>query len=143
MELDNINKQLTMSTGYKQVGSFAQLCPTLQDPMDCSPPGSSVPGKNSGVGCHFLLQGSFLNQGSNPHFLCLLHWQVDPLPQRHVRSQHITAKRKINKKVWNDMGISQKRGDKLHCRKGRIQTFERTGITLQTGDSTSKSKLPP
>ena len=28
------------------------------------------PGKNTGVGCHFLLQGSFLTQGSN---LCLLH----------------------------------------------------------------------
>ena len=38
-------------------------CLTLHDPMDCSPPGSSVhgdsPGKNSGVGCHFLLQGSW------------------------------------------------------------------------------------
>ena len=31
-------------------------CPTLRDPMDYSPPGSSVhgdyPGKNTGVGCH-------------------------------------------------------------------------------------------
>ena len=36
-----------------------QLCPTLCDPMDCSPPGSSAlgfPGKNTGVGCHCLLQ---------------------------------------------------------------------------------------
>ena len=47
------------------------LCPTLCDPMDCSPSGSSVhgdpPGKKSGVGCHFLLQGIFLTQtqGSN------------------------------------------------------------------------------
>ena len=31
------------------------------------------PGKNTGVGCHALLQGIFLIQGSN---LCLLHWQV-------------------------------------------------------------------
>jgi len=30
------------------------------------------PGKNTGVGCHFLLQGIFPTQGSN---LCLLHWQ--------------------------------------------------------------------
>ena len=39
----------------------ARSCPTLCDPMDCSPPGSSVhgdpPGKNTGVGCHALLQG--------------------------------------------------------------------------------------
>ena len=42
----------------------AQSCPTLCDSMDCSPPGSSVhrssPGKNTGAGCHFLLQGIFL-----------------------------------------------------------------------------------
>ena len=30
-------------------------------------------GKNTGVGCHFLLQGVFLIQGSNPQLLCLLH----------------------------------------------------------------------
>ena len=36
-----------------------QSCPTLCDPMDSSPPGSSVQrsstDKNTGVGCHFLL----------------------------------------------------------------------------------------
>ena len=39
---------------------FLQSCPTLCDPMDYSPPGSSVhgdsPSKNTGVGCHVLLQ---------------------------------------------------------------------------------------
>ena len=48
----------------------AQSCPTLCDPMDCSPPGSSVhedsPGRNTGVGCHALLQGIFPTQRSNP-----------------------------------------------------------------------------
>ena len=48
----------------------AQSCPTLCDPMDCSPPGSSVhgdtSGKNTGVGCHSLLQEIFPTQGSNP-----------------------------------------------------------------------------
>ena len=38
--------------------------------MDCSPPGASVhgdsPGKNTGVGCHALLQGIFLTRGLNP-----------------------------------------------------------------------------
>ena len=36
-----------------------QLCPTLCDPIDGSPPGShpwDSPGKNTGVVCHFLLQ---------------------------------------------------------------------------------------
>ena len=48
----------------------AQSCPTLCDPMDCSPPGASVyvgpPGKNTGVGCHALIQGIFPTLGSNP-----------------------------------------------------------------------------
>ena len=35
-----------------------QSCPTLCDPIDSSPPGCpwDSPGKNTGVGCHFLLQ---------------------------------------------------------------------------------------
>ena len=50
----------------------AQLCLTLCSPMDCS-----LPGKNTGVGCHALLQGIFPTQGPNPCLLCLLHWQAD------------------------------------------------------------------
>ena len=42
--------------------------------MDCSPPGLlclwDSPGKNTGVGCYFLLQGIFPTQGLN---LGLLH----------------------------------------------------------------------
>ena len=47
-----------------------QLCPTLCDPMDCSPLGSSVhgdsPGKNTEVGYHALLLRIFPTQESNP-----------------------------------------------------------------------------
>ena len=43
-----------------EISEVAQLCLTLGDPMDCSPPGSSVhgnfPGKSTGVGCHCLLR---------------------------------------------------------------------------------------
>ena len=35
--------------------------------------------KNTGVGCHFLLQGIFPTQGSYPLLLHLLHWQVGSL----------------------------------------------------------------
>ena len=38
------------------------------------------PAKNTGVGCHALLQGIFPTQGLNPSFLCLLHWQGHSLP---------------------------------------------------------------
>ena len=47
-----------------------QLCPALCDPMDCSPPGSSLhgdsAGKNTGMGCHDLFQRIFSTQGSKP-----------------------------------------------------------------------------
>ena len=48
----------------------AQSRLTLCDPMDYCLSGSSVhgnsPGKNTGVGCHALLQRIFPTQGSNP-----------------------------------------------------------------------------
>ena len=59
----------------------AQLCLTIDDPMYYSPPGSSVhgdcPGKNTGVGCHFLLQGIFPTQEYQLRSPAL---QADPLP---------------------------------------------------------------
>ena len=61
-----------------------KLCLTLCYPVDCSPPGSSVhrdsPGKNTGMGCHALLQGIFPTQGPNLLLLCLLHWKAGSLP---------------------------------------------------------------
>ena len=44
------------------------------------------PGKNTGVGCHFLFQGIFLTQGSSP---CLLHWQGGSLPLSHQGSPKV------------------------------------------------------
>ena len=62
-----------------------QSCPTLCNPMDSSPlprllcPWDS-PGKNTGVGCHALLQGIGPIQGLNPCLLHPLHWQAGSLP---------------------------------------------------------------
>ena len=65
-----------------------QSCPTLH-PMDHSPPGSSVLGILqarilTGLGCHFLLQGIFPAQGSNPSFLSLLRWQAGSYHSHHL-----------------------------------------------------------
>ena len=53
-----------------------QSCLILCNPMECSPPGSSVhgdsPGENTGVGCCALLQAIFPTQGSKPR---LLHYR--------------------------------------------------------------------
>ena len=37
-------------------------------------------GKNIGVGCHALLQGTFLTQGSNSCLSCFLHWKTGSSP---------------------------------------------------------------
>ena len=59
----------------------AQLCLTLCNPMEYSLPGSSVhgdsPGKNTGVGCHALLQGDLPDPGIKPGSPAL---QLDSLP---------------------------------------------------------------
>ena len=61
-----------------------QTCLTICDSMDYILPSSSVRGdslgKNTGVGCHALLQGIFLTQELNPCLLCLLHQQASSLP---------------------------------------------------------------
>ena len=87
-EFKDIKKEKKVLTQY--IFLFAllcfvpQSCPTLFNPVNYSLPGSSVHGdslgKNTGVGCHALLQGIFPTQVSNPHLLCLLHWQVGSLP---------------------------------------------------------------
>ena len=70
----------------------AQLCPTLQlhglQPTRLLCPWG-FPGKNTGLGCCFLLQGMFQTQGSNPSLLCLLHWQVDSLSLSHVEKPKV------------------------------------------------------
>ena len=54
----------------------AKSCSTLVTPENLW----DFPGKNTGMRCHFLLQGIFLTQGLNP---CLLHWKTDSLPLSH------------------------------------------------------------
>ena len=64
-----------------------QLCLTLLRPHGLQPARLLCPwdfsGKNTGVGCHSLLQEIFPSQGLNPH---LLHWQVDSSPLSHQGS---------------------------------------------------------
>ena len=62
---------------------FAQSSPILSDPMDCSPPGSSLHGisrQEYWSELPFLPPGYLPDPGSNPHLLSLLHWQADSLP---------------------------------------------------------------
>ena len=71
--------QLSASTLVCVPAKLLRWCPTLLLPARPLCPWDS-PGKNTGVGCHALLQGIFPTQGSNPSLLCHLHWQVGSLP---------------------------------------------------------------
>ena len=61
-----------------------------------APLSMDFPGKNTGVGFHFLLQGIFLMQGLN---LFLLHWQVGSLPLSHLRSYSQNTK-DVSSRFW-------------------------------------------
>ena len=93
-------------------GSVTKSCPTLCNPMDCSPPGSSVhgdsPGKNTGVGCHALLQGIFLTQESSCD---LLHcrWILYQLSYQGYQGSLVAGKR-----FRNLLGMHYSY-EKLHC----------------------------
>ena len=89
----------------------AQSCLTLCSPRDFSLPGPSVygifSGKNTRVGCHFLLQGIFPTEGSNPHLLhcrrILYHWahlyaatlQFAPLVSQMVKNLPATQEMRV------------------------------------------------
>ena len=67
--------------------SHAQLFMTPQTVAHQAPlPMGFSPDKNTGVGCHFLVQGIFPTQGSNLCLLSLLHWQANYLPLSHLGS---------------------------------------------------------
>ena len=106
----------------------AQSCLTLCDPMDGSQPGSSVRGifqarilaqvcpwnslgKNTGVVCHFILQGIPLTQESNPG---LLHCKQIPY--------HCRGTRGISNCCWRRVSLMGS--------EGHVHTFV-TCITLQ------------
>ena len=81
------------SSASRRVCMCAYSCSVLSNALPCHGLWSArplgprdFPGKNSGVGCHFLLQGIFLTQESNPCLLNLPHGQVDSLPLRHLGS---------------------------------------------------------
>ena len=63
--------------------SCVQLFVTTWTKSHHAPLSMDFSGKNSGVSCHFFLQGIFPTQGLN---FRLLHWQVDALPLKHLGS---------------------------------------------------------
>ena len=64
-----------MISHFSCVQLFATLCTVAHQ----APLSMGFFGKNTGVGCHFLLQGIFPTRGSNLCLLCLLHWRAGSL----------------------------------------------------------------
>ena len=124
---------LMKERNIKQVAPAAKLlqsCPTLCNPIDGSPPGSPVPGilgKNTGVGCHFLLQCMKVKSESEVAQSCQTHrnpwtaayqappsmgfsrqeyWSGLPLPspikqvKLHKKITHVMSNREIFKPVF-------------------------------------------
>ena len=60
-----------------------------------------IPSKNTGVVCHFLLQGIFSTQGLNLCLLGLLHWLEDSLPLNHLGSHFFNLYPYINREIYN------------------------------------------
>ena len=60
-----------------------------------------LPGKNTGVGCHFLLQGIFPTQGWNP---CLFHCQADSfttVPPGKANTDQCSSSRSASDLLWD------------------------------------------
>ena len=104
-----IYKDISMKTNKPSLQTcvVAESRPTflrphgLQPTRFCGP--WNFPGKNIGVGCHFLLQGIFLTQGLN---LCLLHWQVDSSPLSHQGSPSRSLEHNLSLKIANTGGYT-------------------------------------
>ena len=108
LEIENFTKKLEKRLGKMQEGLkigdavlcwTAQSCPTPSDPVDCSLSGSCVhgdsPGKNTGMGCHALLQGIFQTQESNRgllhcrQILYQMSYQGSPPNRGSVQFSHV------------------------------------------------------
>ena len=81
------NGQADLVTGWVPQPPFLAVCVSRVLTLPSHGPEPAMllcpwdfPGKNTGVGCHFLLQGIFLTQESNPRLLHFLHWQPDSFP---------------------------------------------------------------
>ena len=80
---------LHMSVFVVQSLIHVQLFATPWTVAHQAPLSMGFPGKNTGVHCHFFLQGIFLTEGLNPS---LLHQQADSLPLSYLGSPHIQNK---------------------------------------------------
>ena len=97
LHLQNISSKIKFQDGDKRAYLVTESCPTLCDPWTTAHQALSVHGilqeKNTGVGCHSLLQGIFPIQGSNLSFLHCRHLSQGSPPRKMVIAEHYTKHR--------------------------------------------------
>ena len=125
---------------FRDTSEVVLSCLTLCDPMDCSPPGSSVHAAFQARilewACHILLQGIFWTRGLNLHISCVsCHWQVDSLPLHHLGSQVIKALSAFQARTLEWVAIPFSRGSfcprrqtQVYCIAGRFFTIWATSV---------------
>ena len=108
---------------FSHLSEVSQWCPTLCDPLDTRllHPWDFL-GKSTGVGCHFLLQGIFPTQGSNPGLphcrqmlYCLSH------QESHLKAEIIHQQQKCTTR--NIRGLLSER-KKIVAEENHIYTKE-------------------
>ena len=91
------------------------------------------------MGCHGLLQGIFLTQGSNLHLLCLLHCRWIHYWLSHQGSPVISISfHKGQKKHWLQTTSASRSVINLPCSRGRSP---RPGFLLQRGKHKGEQRL--
>ena len=109
--------------------------PLYCNPMDCSqgvlvPLSMDSPGKNTGVGCHTLLQGIFLTQGSKVQ---LLHWQADFYHWATREAWGTTASNGVRKVPFEESRLSYPRMCALGLPKEKGQQVQRAQFGNEFG----------
>ena len=101
----------------KSQSEVAQSCPTLSDPMDCSPPGSSV---------HGIFQSRVLQWGA-------IDWLVAPKWQHHLKFTHVHDKTSVEDCIqmwryitWAYSYISCLNGNILFKEQNKGNSFSKT-----------------
>ena len=91
------------------------------------------------MGCHCLLQGIFLTQGSNP---CLLHGQADSLPQSHKEGLSIQSNVQKDANFFENLFIKYMvvGGNKLLCGAEHVN-IKLTGEIEYLGDDIRQSLI--
>ena len=76
------------------------------------------PGKNTGVGFHFLLQGIFPTNGSNLYLSCLLHWQEGSWPLAPPGKLWVgMSKETVTEMLlWDNNVLWKNRKEKFYCK---------------------------